>query len=45
MLNRHFLKRLFYFVLIIALGASITIAVNYFENKKNEGGIEQVDSF
>lgn len=45
MLNRHFLKRLFYFVLIIALGATITVVVNYFENKQNQANFEEVDSF
>ncbi len=35
MLNRHFIKRLFFFVLILAGGAFISLVVNYVEDNKN----------
>jgi hypothetical protein len=36
MLNKHFIKRLFYFVLILAFGALVSLVVNFVEN----GGVE-----
>jgi hypothetical protein len=34
MLNQHFLKRLFYFVLIIAFGAIITLVISHIQEKE-----------
>jgi hypothetical protein len=43
MFNKHFIKRLFYFVLIIAGGALITLVVNYIETQDNPAAVGQVD--
>ncbi len=35
MLNKHFLKRLFTFVVIIAIGAFITLVANYIQTTED----------
>lgn len=43
MFNNHFIKRLFYFVLIIALGAGITLLAGFLNG--NEDGVQNYDTF
>lgn len=35
MLNKHFIKRLSFFVLILAVGAVITVVVNYLDSSRS----------
>lgn len=45
MFNKHFIKRLFFFVLIIACGAILTLVVNYIQNsEKSPAQTEAFDS-
>ncbi len=43
MLNKHFIKRLFYFVLILAFGAIVSLVVNYIENSSPQSTTGQFD--
>lgn len=43
MFNNHFIKRLFYFVLIIALGAGITLLAGFLNGNKD--GVQNYDTF
>lgn len=43
MLNKHFIRRLFIFVIIVACGAILTLVVNYIENNK-PGAVEARES-
>jgi hypothetical protein len=43
MFNRHFFKTLFIFLLIIATGVAITLAVDYAESR-NQGEISVTNS-
>jgi len=42
MFNKHFIRRLSFFVLILAVGAIVTVAVNYLD--ANGSGAATVDS-
>jgi hypothetical protein len=47
MVNKHFIKRLFTFVIIIACGAVLTVVVNYMDKHKkpavSDSGLEFVN--